>query len=117
MLDMGLDPNKVEEGELDIAEMSPEAVVANLEQAHPRLINPKWEIPATALLRSEVLLSEYDVKIAKSALWPSLSLGGGYSNGYYYTYGEKYKDMNAPFKDQLREWPLLCGAFALYPDL
>lgn len=102
MLDMGLDPNKVEEGELDIAEMSPEAVVANLEQTNPRLINPKWEIPATALLRSEVLLSEYDVKIAKSALWPSLSLGGGYSNGYYYTYGEKYKDMNAPFKDQLK---------------
>lgn len=102
MLDMGLNPNVVEEGELDIAEMSPEAVVANLEQAHPRLINPKWEIPATALLRSEVLLSEYDVKIAKSALWPSLSLGGGYSNGYYYTYGEKYKDMNAPFKDQMK---------------
>ena len=102
MLDMGLDPNKVEEGELDIAEMSPEAVVANLEQTNPRSINPKWEIPATALLRSEVLLSEYDVKIAKSALWPSLSLGGGYSNGYYYTYGEKYMDMNAPFKDQLK---------------
>ena len=93
MLDMGLDPNKVEEGELDIAEMSPEAVVANLEQAHPRLINPKWEIPATALLRSEVLLSEYDVKIAKSALWPFAS----YLSGATWS-----KAMNAPFKDQLK---------------
>lgn len=102
MLDMGLDPNKIEEGELDIAVMTPEAVVANLERANPHRRNGEWELPATSLLRSQVALSDYDLKIAKGALWPTLTLGAGYSNGYY-TYGEEYKALNAPFKDQLSD--------------
>ncbi|MDO5017051.1 MAG: TolC family protein [Porphyromonas sp.] len=103
MLDMGLDPEKVSNGELDVAEISPEKVIAGLELTRPHEVDTAWVIPATALLEKELKLSEYDVKIAKGALWPSLSLTGGYSNGYYYTYGEEFKALNAPFKDQLKD--------------
>lgn len=103
LLDMGFDPNKMQDGEIGFVELTPDEVIAKLEQIQPRQINPAWQLPATAKLEKELELSEYDVKIAKSALWPSLSLNGGYSNGYYYTFGEQNKALNQPFANQMKD--------------
>ncbi|MBR8768891.1 TolC family protein [Porphyromonas levii] len=103
LLDMGFDPNKMSENEIDFVELTPEEVIAKLEQTTPRQVDAAWVLPATAKLEKELELSDYDVKIAKSALWPSLSLSGGYSNGYYYTFGEKNKMLNQPFQNQLKD--------------
>lgn len=66
--------------------------------------DPLWIRPATRLAEINATLAEYDIKRAKSAYWPSLSLNAGYSNGYYYNFGdEAIEKMNIPFKDQMNQ--------------
>ncbi len=43
--------------------------------------------------------SEYQVKLAKSAYWPSISLGASFSDGYYYMFGS---DRNVSLGEQIR---------------
>lgn len=103
LLDMGFNPNKMQDSEIDFVELTPDEVIAKLEQIQVHQVDPAWKLPATAKLQKELELSDYDVKIAKAALWPSLSLSGGYSNGYYYTFGEQYKALNQPFNNQIKD--------------
>lgn len=103
LLDMGMDLDKVQDGEFDIADIAPERVVENLNHTAPNRIDPQWLLPTTALLERELDLAQYDVKAARGALFPRLSLSGGYSNAYYYTLGEEHKALNIPFKDQIKD--------------
>lgn len=103
LLDMGMDLDKVREGELDIAEISPEMVVANLEKVSPNRVDTAWVLPATARLEKDLENAAYDAKIARSGYFPRLSLSAGYSNGYYYNLDEEYKSANIPFKDQIKD--------------
>lgn len=57
------------------------------------------DVRASALaLRS----AEYAVRSARSGYYPSLTLGVGYGNSYYYQYGE-YAALNQPFSDQWQQ--------------
>lgn len=98
LLDMGI----TSEENIEIAQVSPESVVESLQGENPHQVVQEWVLPRTALLKRDLELSEYDVKIAKTRYLPSLSLAGGYSNGYYYTFGDGFKGMNEPFKDQMK---------------
>lgn len=44
--------------------------------------------------------AQYEVKVAKSAWYPSLSLYGGYSNGYYHYFSGE--SVNVPFSQQIK---------------
>ena len=44
--------------------------------------------------------AQYELKAAKSAWYPSLSLYGGYSNGYYHYFSNN--NANVPFSEQLK---------------
>ncbi|MDR0981635.1 MAG: TolC family protein [Culturomica sp.] len=44
--------------------------------------------------------SEYDLKVAKSAYYPSLSLGASYSNSYYHTYNPPAGTINESLSTQ-----------------
>ena len=87
---------------IEIPQPSPEEVAAQVESFEPYYRDPSWVLPATKKTAIDLGLSDYDIRIAKSAYWPSLSLNGGYSNGYYYNFGEGVdKSANPSFKDQL----------------
>lgn len=98
LLDMGV----TSETDLEIEQVSPETVVASLKKATPHNMNHEWILPRTALLQRDLELSVYDVKIAKSRYIPSISLNGGYSNSYYYNFGDGFKGVNPDFGDQLK---------------
>ena len=98
MLDMGI----TAEGNIEIAQVSPESVVASLQNEDPKRVDKEWVLPRTALLKRELELSDYDLKIAKSRYLPSLSLAGGYSNGYYYMFGDGFMGKNDPFGEQMK---------------
>ena len=44
--------------------------------------------------------AQYELKAAKSAWYPSLSLYGGYSNGYYHYFSNN--NINVPFSEQIK---------------
>lgn len=102
LLNMGVRPSEVNIEGIDIAEVTPEQVIAKLQSVDPHRVDASWVLPATARLEREVELSEYDIKVAKSRYWPTLSLSGGYSNGYYYTFGEGFSGINPTFEDQIK---------------
>ena len=66
--------------------------------------DPLWVRPDTRLAELNANLADYDIKRAKAAYWPALSLNAGYSNGYYYNFGTHLlTSTNIPFADQLRQ--------------
>lgn len=98
LLNMGVsDPTAT----IAIPQPSPDEVATQVESFEPYYRDPSWVLPATKKTALDLELSEYDIKIAKSAYWPSLSLNGGYSNGYYYNFGDGVdKAANPAFNDQ-----------------
>jgi outer membrane protein len=94
-------------------EFSPEFDVAGIEADAPAPesasdVRRPDEIYADALgIRPSVKEAElrlessrYQVKIAKSAWWPQISLGASFGDGYYYMFGQDFKQLS--FADQLR---------------
>lgn len=98
LLDMGI----TNENDIEIIAVAPETVIDRLHQSNPHKINANWILPRTALMEKDIELSDYDVKIARSRYLPTLSLNGGYSNGYYYSFGDGFKGTNNPFSDQIK---------------
>ncbi len=71
------------------------------------LYNPNEIYQASLGLRPAILAdslaireSEEQLASAKTGYLPSLSLNGGYSNGYYYNFGKENEALNQPFGDQ-----------------
>lgn len=87
---------------IDIEKPDINALLDKVEMKDYFKINPNWKTPTIKLAIGEVQKSEYDVKRAQSGWWPSISLSGGYSNGYYYNFGEHMKAYNQPFADQIK---------------
>lgn len=99
LLGMGVTDRSVR---LDVPEESIEAVSARVESIPLSSRDPLWVLPSTRLAAANADLAEYDIKRAKSAFWPSLSLNAGYSNGYYYYFGDDVvPEMNPSFSDQV----------------
>lgn len=103
LINMGVRPSQVDIDGIDFAEVTPEQVIARLQSIDPHRVDITWTLPGTARIQRELELSEYDIKIARSRYWPTLSLSGGYSNGYYYMFGEGFPGENAPFGDQMKQ--------------
>lgn len=99
LLDMGI----TSDTDLEIHKVSPENVIASLQMSNPHHSKSDWVLPRTALMQRDLELSDYDLKIAKTRYLPSLSLNGGYSNGYYYMFGDGFKGANASFGDQMKQ--------------
>lgn len=99
LLDMGADLNT----DINVDGISPETVVNRLEKANPLAINYDWVLPRTALMQHDLTLATYDAKIAESRYYPSLAINAGYSNGYTYLFGERYKNINLSFADQIKQ--------------
>ncbi len=60
--------------------------------------------PSIRAARLGIQSAEKQVQAARSAYFPSLSLGAGYSNSYYRTFGNKMMEAaNIPFEDQLKQ--------------
>lgn len=82
---------------------SPESVVARLDQQTPYRTDPEWINPSIRLAQMRYDLTQYDIKCAKAGYLPKLSLSGGYSNGYYYYFGDEgAAALNKPFLDQIK---------------
>ncbi|WP_052079388.1 TolC family protein [Porphyromonas sp. COT-108 OH2963] len=98
LFDMGAgkDPN------IDIATTSAEEILGRLLLSDAETKNFNWVSPTIALAQGEVDKAEYDIKRAKAALWPSLSMNAGYSNGYYFSLDKNLKGVNIPFADQMK---------------
>lgn len=101
LLDMGVPTVGEQEVGIQFLASSPEKIVERLNNSNPNRINSDWVLPTTYLLQKEVEMAQYDIKSAKAAFWPSLSLTGGYSNAYYYMFGDSFQSRNLPFSDQL----------------
>ena len=56
--------------------------------------------PSIEAARLRLQKSHYDLKVAKSAWYPSLDFYAGYSNGLYHYFGESYP--NTPLDEQLK---------------
>lgn len=101
LLDMGVD---MPSASLDIPELQPEEIAARLESVNTTSHNGQWMTPTTRLAQTQYELSEYDLKQAKAGYWPSLNLNTGYSNGYYYAFGDGITPgMNASFGEQIKK--------------
>lgn len=101
LLDMGEDNPSAT---LIIPELKPEDIANRLQSMNPNARNSEWVTPTTRLAESAYNLSEYDIRKAKTGYWPSLSLNTGYSNGYFYSFGDNITpEMNPAFRDQLKQ--------------
>ena len=58
--------------------------------------------PAIAAAKYRIASSEKSLRITKSAYYPTISLGGGYSNSYFYNYNLPDGIENLSFNDQLK---------------
>lgn len=58
--------------------------------------------PALKVSDLRIRSAEQRIAMARAGYFPTLSLGAGYSNSYYYLIDEQFKSMNVPFADQLR---------------
>ena len=99
LLNMGIsDPNVT----IEIPQPTPEEIATQVEHYEPYYRDPEWKLPSTKKSEADLALADYDIKIAKAAFWPTLSLNGGYSNGYYYNFGSGVDEsLNQSFKDQV----------------
>ncbi|MDO4790662.1 MAG: TolC family protein [Porphyromonas sp.] len=90
------------ETNMEIASTSANNVLDRLLLTDAVTKNFDWVSPTIALAQGEVDKAEYDIKRAKAALWPSLSMNAGYNNGYYFSLDKNLKGMNIPFADQMK---------------
>ena len=94
---------EIEDGE-DFEVSDPEAFFAD---QSPELDTPQSTIslalmnqPSMEAARLRLQKSHYDLKVAKSAWYPSLGFYAGYSNGLYHYFSDNYP--NTPVSEQLK---------------
>ena len=94
---------EIEDGE-DFEVSDPEAFFAD---QSPELDTPQSTIslalmnqPSIEAARLRLQKSHYDLKVAKSAWYPSLGFYAGYSNGLYHYFSDNYP--NTPVSEQLK---------------
>ena len=94
---------EIEDNE-DFEVSDPEAFFAD---QSPELDTPQSTItlalmnqPSMEAARLRLQKSHYDLKVAKSAWYPSLDFYAGYSNGLYHYFGDSYP--NTPLDEQLK---------------
>lgn len=58
--------------------------------------------PAIESARLQLESAKQQVKLSRMAYVPTLSLGAGYNNGYYYTLNKDLRAFNQPFADQIK---------------
>jgi outer membrane protein len=94
---------EIEDGE-DFEVSDPEAFFAD---QSPELDTPQSTIslalmnqPSMEAARLRLQKSHYDLKVAKSAWYPSLGFFAGYSNGLYHYFSDNYP--NTPVSEQLK---------------
>ncbi|MGL4992676.1 MAG: TolC family protein [Bacteroidales bacterium] len=75
---------------------------SQLEGQGELLLSNRVDRPATRAAAWRIKEGERQIKVAKSAYYPTLSFGAFYSNGYYHIYGSEFADQNLTFGDQLK---------------
>ena len=84
--------------------VAPDAFMSNdempLASAHATIQHALAHQPEMQAAHFRLEQAQYEVKAAKSAWYPSLSLYGGYSNGYYHYFSNS--SVNTPFSEQLK---------------
>lgn len=98
-LDMGLAPND----SIQIA--YPSELEKQKDPTADKLLMPQtgYKTPDLHLAELEVEKATYDIKRAKAAYWPSLTMSVGYNNSYYYNFDKDLKAFNKSFTDQLKD--------------
>ncbi|MGL4410716.1 MAG: TolC family protein [Bacteroidales bacterium] len=75
---------------------------SHLEGQGALLLSNRVDRPATRAAAWRIKEGEKQIRVAKSAYYPSLSFGAFYSNGYYHIYGSEFAEQNQSFGDQLK---------------
>lgn len=94
---------EIEDGE-DFEVSTPEAFFANqsfeLDTPQSTITLALMNQPSMEAARLRLQKSHYDLKVAKSAWYPSLDFYAGYSNGLYHYFSDNYP--NTPVNEQLK---------------